>query len=208
MISFFKKKKRKEPIYYEMKRWAQGETALKNYEFYNQGFQKDIGDLEVAFVNGEYTPEKPDTDLLDSAILGYFAREYESPERIDNYFKTRRALDVYEHFKRWAYMGDDMPDPPFKGLSIYLMQNSMNPETVKFGILLGEFYDVIGTPAAVWTMELLGKWPAFTWYGIQVFKDLPKGQESIVRMNRDTFGNGRLLMANFIEERLNQRGAQ
>ncbi|MDO5712993.1 MAG: hypothetical protein Q4Q07_01055 [Tissierellia bacterium] len=207
MIPFFRKKKN-ESIFQEMTQWKSSKYTLEKYPFQNNDLKKDLGELELAYLNGEYTPSKKDVNDLDTYILGYFSREFESPKRIDEFFKTHQALDVYDHFLHWTYMGEGMEDPPFKGLSIYLMQHSKYPETVKFGILLAHFYDLMGTPGAVSTIELLGKWPAFTYYGIEVFKNLPMGQGSIFHMSEDTFGNGKKCMANFVEERLNLRGGK
>lgn len=197
------KRKKNLTIFQEFLEWEKSGVPLEDWKFVNKDLAADDGARELAFLQGTYRGVTPDTDLLDAHIMGYFSRETDSPAKIEEYFKTRRVLDVANHFRHWAYMGEGMVDPPFKGLSLYLMQQGREPETVKFGIFLGEFYDVVGTPAALRTIALLGKWPGFTHYAVDVLKYLPKGMPKIYEISKDTFGNGKKCIAAYVEERLN-----
>ena len=61
------------------------------------------------------------------------------------------------------------------GLSILLMRDSKNEESVKFGMLLTKYYNLIEVRKAYEIFLNLLKHPAFIYYGLDVLKNIDYG---------------------------------
>lgn len=194
-------KKEPKTIYGKMTQWEKRPVALEKYVPMRGLYAEDPGLLEYRYLQGEQPEKAKDTDMLDAAILAYFYRESDSPQKINDYFKTHKALEVMDHYHQWMYREEEAGDLPYLGLSIYLMQNSEEIEAVKFGMLLASYYDLIGSKGALDTLTLLGTWPDFTYYAVRALKDLPKGSFYIAKMNEHTFGYGKVCIAEYLKEK-------
>ncbi|MDO5036708.1 MAG: hypothetical protein Q4E37_00230 [Tissierellia bacterium] len=142
------------------------------YEAVKRGY--DIGEpgqgglLEYQVLRGEREVFPCNTEALDAAILAYFAGEWASLEKIQNFFKKHLALEAIPNFEHWLYGGDRM-DRPMLGLSILLMRDSQVVEAVKFGIYLSIYYDLHQAPGALKIVQILGKDPHFSYYALEAF---------------------------------------
>ncbi|KGF10474.1 hypothetical protein HMPREF1633_09530 [Tissierellia bacterium S5-A11] len=192
-------KKKKATIYKRMTDWEKRPVQLEQYVPMRELYHSDPGELEYQVMRGEKVNPSKDTDALDAAILSYFYKESTSPSQINDFFKGHKALEVLAHYHQWMYREEDAGDLPYLGLSLYLMRYSEEIEAVKFGIILARYYDLMEAKGALETIILLGQWPDFTYYAIQVLKDLPKGSLYIGQMNQATFGYGKMCIAQYLK---------
>ncbi len=161
----------------------------------------DDGEREWRVYGGEEPPAPEDVEVLDMAILSFLAREYESIEKIDDYFNTHTALSVENHFRHWAYeafSGYDGVDAPYKGLCILLLEKAKHLETLKFAMLLARFFDVFSAPRARELITSYGRHPAMTYYAILVYGEIPRGQGELAEIGRTTYGRGKDFIATYV----------
>lgn len=194
-------KKKKSTIYKRMLDWEKRPVQLEQYVPMRELYHTDPGQLEYQVMQGKNIPKSKDTDALDAAILSYFYKESDSPDQINAFFKNHKALEVMAHYHQWMYREEEAGDLPYLGLSLYLMRYSEEVEAVKFGMLLASYYDLMEAKGALETITLLGQWPDFTYYAIHVLKDLAKGSLYIGQINENTFGYGKMCIAQYLKEK-------
>lgn len=152
--------------------------------------EENPGLMELEVMTGKRTLEPAATDLLDAAILEYFAGEWDSISKIQGYFRHNLALEAIPNFENWLY-GFDRMDRPMLGLSILLMRDSEVLEAVKFGIYLSIYYDLRQSPGALKIVENLVKDPHFTYYALESALKAPQGTVLFYDLGQDLKGRAK-----------------
>lgn len=183
------------------------ETILEAFKANKLENNSDLapGQLELEVLKGERQIERANTDQLDAAIIGYFAREWDSIGHIESYFKNRLAIEATHNFEYWLYANDRM-DRPMLGLSILLMRDSTVLEAVKFGIYLSKFYDIQSAPLAKRLILDYGVSPHFTYYSCKALLTQANGSFEFYNMGSKLEGTAKEIYELLARELLEERG--
>ncbi|WP_138159657.1 hypothetical protein [Peptoniphilus catoniae] len=145
--------------------------------------------------------ESKDEDILklEKALLDYYNKDRLAIEEFERYFKNHRLEDIKEKFERFIFSMDTLKEDKLVGLSILLMRDTTEPEAVKFGIFLANFYPLVNVRGAIKIITDLGAHEDFTKYSLSTLKQLeiyPVVRDNILRRGNDKVKD--------IEEKLNE----
>ncbi|RVU54537.1 hypothetical protein [Anaerosphaera multitolerans] len=176
MINFFKRKKpiktEKDESLYNVLLKSEEENSLVEIDFSNLSQDgRYRGEFEIEILKGRKL-NREDSTKLNEAVLKFYERESDSVNLICDFFKDKRAIEVFSEFESFIFSLDIFEEKRLAGLSILLMRDTRVIEAIKFGIMLAHFYPLVNYPAAVKIIVNLGIYPEFTYYSLGVLKQL------------------------------------
>ncbi|KXO15790.1 hypothetical protein HMPREF3189_01146 [Clostridiales bacterium KA00134] len=177
MLKIFGKLKKKKTIYENVLEWLKTKNDKTIEEV------KAPGDMELEYMRKGM--EKRESNDLNKALMDYYNKDKKSLDEIDEFFQDHLALEVFEKFSNFIFGQDNFSEDKLPGLSILLMRDSFQVESVKFGILLAEYYNLDNYYRALEIIKNLSVFPSFTYYGVRVLKNTEKGEELLRMIYKD-----------------------
>ncbi|MGO1581212.1 MAG: hypothetical protein ACTHWZ_07375 [Peptoniphilaceae bacterium] len=168
----FKNKKVEEESIYKLILKAQEENKLQ----------------ELNLKNYLIKAEDDNIDGLKEALLSYYNKDKNSLNKFVEYFKNHKAEEIFEKFEIFLFSMDVFYEQKLAGLSILLMRDTSSIEAIRFGILLGELYQLENVSGAIRIITDLGAREEFTYYSLRVLKNLrlyPLLRDNIIRRGND-----------------------
>lgn len=152
-----------------------------------------LGEYELEIIRGT-SIKKITTREINKAVDDYYKDDKKALSEFSEFFKNNRAIEAESPFLNYLLQKIEFNEDKLIGLSILLMRDSLNVESVKFGMLLTKYYNLRSVPRAYDIFFNLCKHPEFIYYGIDVLKNIDYGilDDLYVKM----FGCGK----NIIEE--------
>lgn len=184
----FQKKRKKRSIY---RIWISGKNDKEQNDF---GFGDGAWEYEY-LLNGE-KPFFEDTHQLNDAVDQFYFQNQDSLKAVEEFFKAHRALKSEASFLSHLLQKIEFEEDRLVGLSILLMRDGEEVETVKFGMLLTKYYNLSAVPRALEILIQLCYHPAFVYYGLDVLKMIDYG--ILDEIHQKSFGFGKKI----IEEKI------
>lgn len=168
IFDVFKKKKSIYRILYE-----------NNFDLNKLSEVKDLnlsdGSYEFSILKGEKELTHVNTKEINKAVDDYYFRDNKALDEFEDFFKNNKALEAERNFLTYLLQKIEFDESILIGLSILLMRDSKNEESVKFGMLLTKYYNLIEVRKAYEIFLNLLKHPAFIYYGLDVLKNIDYG---------------------------------
>lgn len=168
IFDVFKKKKSIYRILYE-----------NNFDLNKLSEVKDLslsdGSYELSILKGEKQLTHVNTKEINKAVDDYYFRDNKALDEFEDFFKNNKALEAERNFLTYLLQKIEFDESILIGLSILLMRDSKNEESVKFGMLLTKYYNLIEVRKAYEIFLNLLKHPAFIYYGLDVLKNIDYG---------------------------------
>lgn len=133
------------------------------------------GSYELSILKGEEQLIHVNTKEINKAVDDYYLRDNKAIDEFEDFFKNNRALEAERNFLTYLLQKIEFDESILIGLSILLMRDSKNEESVKFGMLLTKYYNLIEVRRAYEIFLNLLKHPAFIYYGLDVLKNIDYG---------------------------------
>lgn len=138
-------------------------------------FNLSDGSYELSILKGEEQLTHVNTKEINKAVDDYYLRDNKAIDEFENFFKNNKALEAERNFLTYLLQKIEFDESILIGLSILLMRDSKNEESVKFGMLLTKYYNLIEVRRAYEIFLNLLKHPAFIYYGLDVLKNIDYG---------------------------------
>lgn len=133
------------------------------------------GSYELSILKGEKKLTHVNTKEINKAVDDYYFRDNKALDEFEDFFKNNKALEAERNFLTYLLQKIEFDESILIGLSILLMRDSKNEESVKFGMLLTKYYNLIEVRKAYEIFLNLLKHPAFIYYGLDVLKNIDYG---------------------------------
>lgn len=133
------------------------------------------GSYELSILKGEKQLTHVNTKEINKAVDDYYLRDNRALDEFEDFFKNNKALEAERNFLTYLLQKIEFDESILIGLSILLMRDSKNEESVKFGMLLTKYYNLIEVRKAYEIFLNLLKHPAFIYYGLDVLKNIDYG---------------------------------
>lgn len=133
------------------------------------------GSYELSILKGEKKLTHVNTKEINKAVDDYYLRDNRALDEFEDFFKNNKALEAERNFLTYLLQKIEFDESILIGLSILLMRDSKNEESVKFGMLLTKYYNLIEVRKAYEIFLNLLKHPAFIYYGLDVLKNIDYG---------------------------------
>lgn len=133
------------------------------------------GSYELSILKGEKKLTHVNTKEINKAVDDYYFRDNKALDEFEDFFKNNKALEAERNFLTYLLQKIEFDESILIGLSILLMRDSKNEESVKFGMLLTKYYNFIEVRKAYEIFLNLLKHPAFIYYGLDVLKNIDYG---------------------------------
>ncbi|WP_019138217.1 hypothetical protein [Peptoniphilus timonensis] len=133
------------------------------------------GSYELSIIKGEKKLTHVNTKEINKAVDDYYFRDNKASDEFEDFFKNNKALEAERNFLTYLLQKIEFDESILIGLSILLMRDSKNEESVKFGMLLTKYYNLIEVRKAYEIFLNLLKHPAFIYYGLDVLKNIDYG---------------------------------
>lgn len=138
-------------------------------------FNLSDGSYELSILKGEEQLTHVNTKEINKAVDDYYLRDNKAIDEFENFFKNNKALEAERNFLTYLLQKIEFDESILIGLSILLMRDSKNEESVKFGMLLTKYYNLTEVRRAYEIFLNLLKHPAFIYYGLDVLKNIDYG---------------------------------
>ncbi|WP_062552207.1 hypothetical protein [Peptoniphilus phoceensis] len=138
-------------------------------------FNLSDGSYELSILKGEEQLTHVNTKEINKAVDDYYLRDNKAIDEFEDFFKNNKALEAERNFLTYLLQKIEFDESILIGLSILLMRDSKNEESVKFGMLLTKYYNLIEVRRAYEIFLNLLKHPAFIYYGLNVLKNIDYG---------------------------------
>lgn len=133
------------------------------------------GSYELSILKGEKKLTHVNTKEINKAVDDYYFRDNKALDEFEDFFKNNKALEAERNFLTYLLQKIEFDESILIGLSILLMRDSKYEESVKFGMLLTKYYNLIEVRKAYEIFLNLLKLPAFIYYGLDVLKNIDYG---------------------------------
>lgn len=133
------------------------------------------GSYELSILKGKKKLTHVNTMEINKAVDDYYFRDNKALDEFEDFFKNNKALEAERNFLTYLLQKIEFDESILIGLSILLMRDSKNEESVKFGMLLTKYYNLIEVRKAYEIFLNLLKHPAFIYYGLDVLKNIDYG---------------------------------
>lgn len=133
------------------------------------------GSYELSILKSEKKLTHVNTKEINKAVDDYYFRDNKALDEFEDFFKNNKALEAERNFLTYLLQKIEFDESILIGLSILLMRDSKNEESVKFGMLLTKYYNLIEVRKAYEIFLNLLKHPAFIYYGLDVLKNIDYG---------------------------------
>ena len=133
------------------------------------------GSYELSILKGEEQLTHVNTKEINKAVDDYYIRDNKAIDEFEDFFKNNKALEAERNFLTYLLQKIEFDESILIGLSILLMRDSKNEESVKFGMLLTKYYNLTEVRRAYEIFLNLLKHPAFIYYGLDVLKNIDYG---------------------------------
>ncbi|MDO5715775.1 MAG: hypothetical protein Q4P25_04290 [Tissierellia bacterium] len=160
--------------------------------------QLNIGDgqLEYDYLLGKRSLQTIGTKGLNQAVDDYYINKKDAVDQMEEFFKKHYALEAERPFLNHLLQKIEFREDRLIGLSILLMRDGTEVESVKFGMLLTKYYDISSVPRALEILKNLCLHPAFVYYGLDILKNIDYG--IIDEIHEKSYGLGKKI----IEEKI------
>lgn len=138
-------------------------------------FNLSDGSYELSILKGEEQLTHVNTKEINKAVDDYYIGDNKAIDEFEDFFKNNKALEAERNFLTYLLQKIEFDESILIGLSILLMRDSKNEESVKFGMLLTKYYNLIEVRKAYEIFLNLLKHPAFIYYGLDVLKNIDYG---------------------------------
>lgn len=138
-------------------------------------FNLSDGSYELSILKGEEQLTHVNTKEINKAVDDYYIGDNKAIDEFEDFFKNNKALEAERNFLTYLLQKIEFDESILIGLSILLMRDSKNEESVKFGMLLTKYYNLIEVRRAYEIFLNLLKHPAFIYYGLDVLKNIDYG---------------------------------
>lgn len=133
------------------------------------------GSYELSILKGEEQLTHVNTKEINKAVDDYYIGDNKAIDEFEDFFKNNKALEAERNFLTYLLQKIEFDESILIGLSILLMRDSKNEESVKFGMLLTKYYNLTEVRRAYEIFLNLLKHPAFIYYGLDVLKNIDYG---------------------------------
>lgn len=133
------------------------------------------GSYELSILKGEEQLTHVNTKEINKAVDDYYIGDNKAIDEFEDFFKNNKALEAERNFLTYLLQKIEFDESILIGLSILLMRDSKNEESVKFGMLLTKYYNLTDVRRAYEIFLNLLKHPAFIYYGLDVLKNIDYG---------------------------------
>ena len=133
------------------------------------------GSYELSIIKGKKKLTHVNTKEINKAVDDYYFRDNKALDEFEDFFKNNKALEAERNFLTYLLQKIEFDESILIGLSILLMRDTKNEESVKFGMLLTKYYNLIEVRKAYEIFLNLLKHPAFIYYGLDVLKNIDYG---------------------------------
>lgn len=133
------------------------------------------GSYELSILKGKKKLTHVNTKEINKAVDDYYFRDNKALDEFEDFFKNNKALEAERNFLTYLLQKIEFDESILIGLSILLMRDSKNEESVKFGMLLTKYYNLTEVRRAYEIFLNLLKHPAFIYYGLDVLKNIDYG---------------------------------
>lgn len=138
-------------------------------------FNLSDGSYELSILKGEEQLTHVNTKEINKAVDDYYIGDNKAIDEFEDFFKNNKALEAERNFLTYLLQKIEFDESILIGLSILLMRDSKNEESVKFGMLLTKYYNLTEVRRAYEIFLNLLKHPAFIYYGLDVLKNIDYG---------------------------------
>lgn len=132
------------------------------------------GEYEYKILMGEEI-KKISTREINKAVDDYYKDDKKAVIEFNEFFKKNKALEAERPFLKYLLQKIEFNEDRLVGLSILLMRDSLEEESVKFGMLLTKYYNLKNVKRAYEIFLNLSKHPAFIYYAIDILKNIDYG---------------------------------
>lgn len=192
IIKKFKTNKKNVSIY-EKILLLDKKNEIKEYEFkeYSHSIKYECefpGKFELEYSSKDN--RKIDSKEFKFGFEEFLIKDSLGLDRIRNFFNREIALDFFEEFEYMLFSRIDFDELKLVSLSILLMRDSFEFESVKFGIYLTKYFPVENYPKIINIIQVLGKRPEFTRYALEAFNNLTEKNKYLEELKNKSFGYG------------------